>query len=119
VNETLDRVSKVLEEKGAKVFARIDHSSNAAGAGKTMKPKQVLIVGNPSVGTDLIIAKPTVAIDLPLRVMAWEDDAGQVWASFTDPMELGAQYHVQGQEQLLNNMYQAIYAAVDKATTAY
>jgi D-alanyl-D-alanine carboxypeptidase len=119
VNETLDRVSKLLEAKGAKVFARIDHSANAAGAGKTMRPKQVLIVGNPSVGTDVINAKPTMAIDLPLRVMAWEDDAGQVWASFTDPVELGRQYHVQGQEQVLNNMYQAIYAAVDKATTAY
>ncbi|WP_228124844.1 serine hydrolase [Candidatus Methylospira mobilis] len=119
VNETLDRVSKVLEAKGAKVFARIDHGANAAGAGKAMKPKQVLIVGNPAVGTDLIIAKPTVAIDLPLRIMAWEDDTGQVWASFTDPVELGKQYHIEGQEQVLNNMYQAVYAAVDKATTAY
>jgi D-alanyl-D-alanine carboxypeptidase len=119
VNETLDRVSKLLETKGAKVFARIDHSANAAAAGKSMKPKQVLIVGNPAVGTDLILANPTVAIDLPLRVMAWEDDMGQVWTSFTDPVELGRQYHVQGQDRLLNAMYQAIYATVDKATTAY
>ena len=70
VPETLDRVEAILKAKGIKVFARVDHSGEAAQAGLTMPPTQLLIFGNPKGGTPLMAAKPTVAIDLPLKALA-------------------------------------------------
>jgi uncharacterized protein (DUF302 family) len=72
----------VLEERGITVFARIDHADGAAKVGLDLPPTQVLIFGNPRVGTPLMVAQPTIAIDLPMKALAWQDAAGKVWIGF-------------------------------------
>jgi uncharacterized protein (DUF302 family)/uncharacterized membrane protein YidH (DUF202 family) len=84
VSETLDRVEALLKTKGITVFARIDHSGEAAKAGLKMPPTQVLIFGNPKGGTPIMLAAPTAAIDLPLKALAWQDGDGKVWLSYND-----------------------------------
>lgn len=88
VGETLDRLEAVLREKGVTVFARIDHSAGAKAAGLTLRPMQLLIFGNPKVGTPLMQAAPTIGLDLPLKVLAWEDDAGTVHLIWNSPAYL-------------------------------
>jgi uncharacterized protein (DUF302 family) len=85
VPETLARLQAILKEKGIAVFALIDHSGEAEKAGLTMRPTQVLIFGNPKSGTPLMIAAPRLAIDLPLKALAWQDEQGQVWLSYNSP----------------------------------
>jgi len=85
VPETLDRLEAVLKTQGITVFARVDHSGEAAKVGLTMPPTQVLIFGNPKAGTPVMLAAPTSAIDLPLKALAWQDAAGRVWLGYTDP----------------------------------
>jgi uncharacterized protein (DUF302 family) len=85
VPETLARLETIVKAKGIPILARIDHSGDAAKAGLTMKPTQLLIFGNAKAGTPLMIASPTVAIDLPLRALAWQDADDKVWLSYNDP----------------------------------
>ncbi|MBI1256334.1 MAG: DUF302 domain-containing protein [Chloroflexi bacterium] len=82
VAETLDRLEALLKSKGVKVFARIDQRAEAQQAGLDMKPTQLLLFGNPQAGTPLMKAAPSIALDLPLKALAWESDAGQVWLSY-------------------------------------
>ena len=92
VPETLDRLEGMLKAKGVQVFARIDHSGEAAKVGLTMPPTQVLIFGNPKAGTPVMLAAPTSAIDLPLKALAWQDPAGKVWLGYTDPKYFAHRY---------------------------
>jgi uncharacterized protein (DUF302 family) len=82
VSETVERVVKLLTERGLTLFARIDHSGGAAAVGLAMPPTELLIFGNAKAGTPLMLAAPTLAIDLPLKALAWQDDAGEVRLSF-------------------------------------
>lgn len=85
VPETIGRLRSLVEKQGLTVFARIDFSGDAAKNGLTMKPSQLLIFGSPKAGTPLMVASPTVAIDLPLKALAWEDPNGKVWLSYNSP----------------------------------
>ena len=85
VMETLTRLETIVQSKGLTILARIDHSGDAAKAGLQMQPTQLLIFGNAKSGTPLMIASPTVAIDLPLKALVWQDDAGKVWLSYNSP----------------------------------
>ncbi|MGB8013291.1 MAG: DUF302 domain-containing protein [Terriglobales bacterium] len=85
VPETLERLQSVLTEKGVTVFALIDHSGEALNAGLSMRPTQLLIFGSPKAGTPLMVAAPRLAIDLPLKALAWQDEQGQVWLSYNSP----------------------------------
>lgn len=82
VSETLRRLEAALHSKNVTVFARVDHSGEAEKVGMKMPPTQLIIFGSPKAGTPLMIAAPTVAIDLPLKALAWEDMEGQVWLSY-------------------------------------
>jgi uncharacterized protein (DUF302 family) len=82
----------MLRGKGVQIFARIDHSGEAARVGMKMHPTQLLIFGNPRGGTPIMLAEPTAAIDLPLKALAWEDANGQVWLSYNDPIFLKERY---------------------------
>lgn len=82
---TVDRLEALLKERGVLVFARIDFSADAAGAGLSMPPEQQLIFGNPRAGTPLLLAKPAAALDLPLRVACWLDAEGRTWLAYNDP----------------------------------
>jgi uncharacterized protein (DUF302 family) len=85
VPETLARLETVVQSKGIAVLARIDHSGDAAKAGLEMHPTKLLIFGNAKAGTPLMIASSTVAIDLPLKALVWEDGDGKVWLSYNSP----------------------------------
>jgi uncharacterized protein (DUF302 family) len=85
VPETLTRLQAILKEKGITVFALIDHSGEAQKVGLTMRPTQLLIFGGPKAGTPLMVAAPRVAIDLPLKALAWQDEQGKVWLSYNSP----------------------------------
>ena len=85
VPETLSRVEVLLMQKGLAIFARVDHSGEAAKVGLKMRPTQLLIFGSPKAGTPLMVAAPSLAIDLPLKALAWEDRQGKVWLSYNAP----------------------------------
>jgi len=85
VTVTIDRLESALKQRGILVFARIDFSADAARAGLSMPPEQLLVFGNPRAGTPLMLASPSVGLDLPLKVLAWADPAGQVWVAYNDP----------------------------------
>lgn len=85
VPETIDRVEKAVTAKGMKIFARINHGGEAKNVGLEMKPAELLIFGNPKGGTALMVAKPTAAIDLPMKALAWEDKDGKVWLTYNAP----------------------------------
>jgi uncharacterized protein (DUF302 family) len=85
LSETLSRLEAIVQAKGLTIQARIDHSGDAAKAGLEMRPTKLLIFGNAKAGTPLMIASPSVAIDLPLKVLAWQDQDGNVWLSYNSP----------------------------------
>ncbi len=82
VAQSSDRLEALLRDRKVVVFARIDHAAEASKAGLTMPPTQLLIFGNPKAGTPLMLAAPKIAIDLPLKVLVWQDAAGKVWLSY-------------------------------------
>lgn len=85
VVETLQRLETILKSKGLTIFARVDHSGEAAKVGMEMHPTQLLIFGSPKGGTPVMLAAPSVAIDLPLKALVWEDDHGKVWITQNSP----------------------------------
>ena len=82
VDETVARLKTILQAKGVRLFAEVDHSGEAAKAGLTMRPTKLLIFGNPKAGTPIMVAAPASAIDLPLKILVWEDPQGKVFASY-------------------------------------
>jgi uncharacterized protein (DUF302 family) len=92
VPQTLDRLEAILRSKDITIFARVDHSGEAAKVGLTMPPTQLLIFGNPKGGTPIMLAAPLSAIDLPLKALAWQDTDGTVWISSNDPHFLQSRY---------------------------
>jgi uncharacterized protein (DUF302 family) len=85
VPEALKKLEEVVAAAGLKVFARVDHSGEAEKAGLKMQPTQLLIFGSPKAGTPLMLASPSLAIDLPLKVLVWEDEEGKVWLTHNSP----------------------------------
>src|SRR5436190_16320170 len=92
--ETMDRLEASLKEKGMTIFARVDHAAGAAKIGKKLRPTEVLIFGNPQGGTPFIECSQTVGIDLPLKMLAWEDESGQIWLGYNDPIYLATRHGV-------------------------
>jgi len=81
VDETVERLEAILRSKGITLFALFDHSGEAAKVGMKMPPTKLLIFGKPEAGTPLMLATPRIALDLPLKILVWEDAQGQVWVS--------------------------------------
>jgi uncharacterized protein (DUF302 family) len=90
--QTLERFEAEVKAKGLTVFARIDHAAGAATVGMPLRPTTVLIFGNPKGGTPLMQASQLVGIELPLRVLVWQDAAGKTWLSYVDPGNLAKRY---------------------------
>jgi uncharacterized protein (DUF302 family) len=82
VDQTVENLKDILQSKGIKLFALVDHSGEAEKVGIKMRPTKLLIFGSPEAGTPLMLAAPSVAIDLPLKILVWQDDQGKVWVSF-------------------------------------
>ncbi len=83
--QTAARLEALLKERGILVFAHLDFTADAARAGLTMRPEQLLIFGNPKAGTPLLQAEPTAGLDLPLKALIWEDAEGHTWIAYNDP----------------------------------
>ena len=88
VDETVEKLKGILQSKGVTLFATIDHSGEAAKVGMKMRPTKLLIFGNPKGGTPLMLAAPSSAIDLPLKILVWEDEQGKTWVSYNSPAYL-------------------------------
>lgn len=84
VDETVEKLQGILQAKGVKLFAVVDHSGEAEKAGLQMRPTKLLIFGGPKAGTPLMVAAPSVAIDLPLKILVWQDAQGKVWISYNN-----------------------------------
>jgi uncharacterized protein (DUF302 family)/uncharacterized membrane protein YidH (DUF202 family) len=94
VEETVTRLQGILQSKGVKLFTVVDHSGEAASAGLKMPNTKLLIFGNPKAGTPLMLASPSAALDLPLKILVAEDAAGKVWISYNAPAHLQARHHL-------------------------
>jgi uncharacterized protein (DUF302 family) len=102
VTEIIDRLVAVLQVKGINIFARIDQKAEAEKVGLTLLPTQLLLFGNPKAGTPLMVAEPTIALDLPLKVLAWEATDGRVWLSYNDSKYLKQRYSLP--DELVKNI---------------
>jgi uncharacterized protein (DUF302 family) len=92
VHKTADRLEVVLKQKGMTVFIRINHAEGAKKVGKTLRPTELIIFGNPKVGTPLMQCSQTVGLDLPQKALIWQDEAGLVWFSYNDPKYLAKRH---------------------------
>ena len=102
VDETVEKLKGILQAKGVMLFALVDHSGEAAKAGLKMPPTKLLIFGSPRAGTPLMLASPSVAIDLPLKILVSEDTSGKVWVSYNSPAYLGERHGLP--QELLQNI---------------
>jgi uncharacterized protein (DUF302 family) len=115
---TADRLEKILGSKGMTVFKRIDHAAGAQKVGKTLRPTELVIFGNPKVGTPLMLCSHSVAIDLPQKALIWEDKTGQVWFSYNDPQYLALRHNIQGCDEVLKKVAGALGNFAKKASAA-
>ena len=96
VKTTADRLEGLLKQKGMKVFIRINHAQGAQKIGKELRPTELIIFGNPKVGTPLMQCAQSVAIDLPQKALIWQDAQGKVWLSYNDPNYLVERHQITG-----------------------
>jgi uncharacterized protein (DUF302 family) len=101
VDEVVEKLRRILQAKDVMVFALVDHSGEAAKAGMKMPPTKVVIFGNPKAGTPLMLASPSIAIDLPLKILVAEDAGGDTYVSYNSPAYLCDRHHLP-QELLAN-----------------
>jgi len=108
VADSLDKLEKVLASAGMNVFGRINHAEGAMKAGMELRPTELLIFGNPKVGTPLMKCSQSIAIDLPQKMLAWEDESGQVWLGYNDPAHLKARHATEGCDKVFEKVSGAL-----------
>ena len=109
-DEIVEKLKGILAAKGVTLFALVDHSGEAEKAGMKMPPTKLLIFGSPKAGTPVMLAAPSIAIDLPLKILVWQDTSGKVWVSYNSPAYLKERHHVP--DELMKNL-----AAVEALAT--
>jgi uncharacterized protein (DUF302 family) len=102
VDAMVEKLKGILQAKGVTLFALIDHSGEAEKAGMKMRPTKLLIFGNPRAGTPLMLAAPSSAIDLPLKILLWEDARGKTWVSYNSSAYLQERHGIS--QELLQNI---------------
>lgn len=118
VTATLDRFEKILKSKGITVFTRIDHAAGAKSVGTELSPTELIIFGNPKLGTPLMQETRAIGLDLPMKALAWADADGTVYLSYTAPSALKARYGIEGAAKVLDTMTQALDGLTTAATKA-
>ena len=116
VAETLDRLETVLRNKGLRIFARIDHAAGAKGVGVDLRPTQLLLFGNPKLGSQLFTSNQLAGIDLPMKALVWEDAQGQVWLGYNDPGYIAARHGIEDRPGVIGKMSGALKKLTGKAT---
>ncbi len=114
---TLDRLTEILQSKGLTIFARIDHAAGAAKVDTKLPPTQLLIFGNPKLGTPLMTSNRTVGIDLPMKALAWRDDAGKVWLSYNEPDYLKSRHKIGDRDAVFMKITGALKKLIGKAVS--
>jgi uncharacterized protein (DUF302 family) len=108
VEVTADRLESILNEKGMTVFNRVKHSEAASQVGVELRETELIIFGNPKVGSPLMKCQQSVAIDLPQKALIWKDDEAKVWLSYNDPGYLKQRHHISGCEKVLSKIEKAL-----------
>jgi uncharacterized protein (DUF302 family) len=116
VKETADRIESILKEKGMTVFNRIKHSKSASEVGIDMRDTELIIYGNPKVGSPLMKCQQSVAIDLPQKALIWKDGKAQVWISYNDPRYLEKRHNIDGCEEVISKIEKALAAIAKSAS---
>ena len=107
VTTTINRLEDILSKKGMTIFKRVNHTAGAENVGLQLRPTELLIFGNPKVGTPLMLCSQTAALDLPQKALAYEDENGQVWLAYNDPVYMAQRHNIKDCD-----------AAVQKVTNA-
>ncbi len=108
VKTTADRLEKVLKTKGMTVFNRIDHAAGAKKVGRQLRPTELVIFGNPKVGSPLMTCRQSIGIDLPQKALIWQDEAGQAWFSYNRPSYLKDRHQVKGCDEVMAKVTKAL-----------
>ncbi|MFD2231446.1 DUF302 domain-containing protein [Alkalimarinus sediminis] len=108
VKSTADKLVNILETKGMTVFARINHAEGAQKVGKLLRPTELVIFGNPKVGTPLMQCEQRVAIDLPQKALIWQDEKDDVWFSYNDPAYLSERHQIKDCQKVLSKIGNAL-----------
>jgi uncharacterized protein (DUF302 family) len=116
VKETVERLENILKEKGMTIFTLVKHSEGAANIGIEMTETELIIFGNPKVGSPLIKCQQTVAIDLPQKALIWTDKQGKVWTSYNDPRYLEKRHNISGCEEILVKIEKALSGIINTAS---
>ncbi len=114
---SMDRLENALKLKGVGIVARVDHAAAAQKADLKLRPTQVLIFGNPKLGTPLMHSNQQIGLDLPLKVLAWEDAKGQAWLTYEKPDEMGERHGVKEPAEILKKMAGVLDAVTTEAAT--
>jgi len=116
VTETIDRLENVLKKKGITVALRWSHSDKAAGVGIKVRPTELLIFGNPKLGSNMFTSNQVSGIDFPMKALAWEDEKGKVWITYNDPGYLAGRHGVNDRAKVIKKMTGALNKFTDVAT---
>ena len=116
VKETLDRLEGVLKEKGITIALRWSHSDNGNKVGIPLRPTELLIFGNPKLGTNMFTSNQTAGIDFPMKALAWEDEKGQVWLTYNDPSYLAKRHGITDRDEVVTKMTGALNKFSSAAT---
>ena len=116
VAETLDRLEKALTEKGITVVTRWNHAEKANAVDIPLRPTELLIFGNPKLGSQLFTSQQTAGIDLPMKALAWEDAEGDVWLGYNDPQYIADRHHIADRAEVVTKMTGALNKLTDVAT---
>lgn len=116
VKETLDRMETILKKKGITVALRWSHSDHAKAVGIPLRPTDLLIFGNPKLGSNMFTAEQTAGIDFPMKALAWKDAKGTVWLTYNDPAYLAKRHHITNRDDVIKKMTGALNKFTDYAT---
>ena len=115
VTKTLDRLEKTLKKKGITIITRWSHDKGAKKVGIPLRDTELLIFGNPKLGSHLFISNQTAGIDLPMKVLAWEDKMGQVWLAYNDPQYIVNRHNIKNRAEIVQKMTGALNKLTDMA----
>jgi uncharacterized protein (DUF302 family) len=117
--ETMDRVEAQIQVRGLNVFARIDHAAGAAEVGLPLAPTNLIIFGNARGGTPLMQSVQTVGIDLPLKILVWQDAANKIWLSYNEPRWIAQRHGIAGVESTIDKMADLLAAIAKEASSGH
>jgi uncharacterized protein (DUF302 family) len=118
VNETIDRLEAALQKKGITIVVRWNHSERANNVGIPLRATELLIFGNPKLGSNFFTSKQTSGIDLPMKALAWEDESGKVWLAYNDPQYIADRHHITDRAEVVKKMTGALNKMTNIATGA-